>query len=314
MSEKDVTATKYFDDPKRVADLLNVSIFKGKRLFLPENIVPHHSRNFLPTKKRKKVKSITINKDIVHEAKLLLKATIFAFELQSDIHLVMPVRVMGGDSANYHNQWEQIKKKHQEANDVKGIEYLSGFSKTDKLIPATTIVIYFGKEKWTGPRCLKDVLDLDGLPQELQDYIADYPLHIIEVRKFLDYELFETDLKLVFGFLQRDSNFKELHEFVNNNKEGFEDLTDDAYDLISNFSHSKELVHTKEEYRTQTGGVNMCEALIQLKQEGFEEGIRATIKICRNLGISIEAVIQQIISECSLSESQAKEYVDKYWN
>ncbi len=78
----------------------------------------------------------------------------------------------------------------------------------------------------------------------------------------------------------------------------------------------------KEEYRTQTEGVNMCEALIQLKQEGIkvgkeqeiEQGIKNTIIICKNLGASIEMTIQQIICECSLNESKAKEYVDKYWN
>lgn len=54
----------------------------------------------------------------------------------------------------------------------------------------------------------------------------------------------------------------------------------------------------------------MCEALIQPKQEGVKEGKEQG----KNLGASIEMTIQQIISECSLNESKAKEYVNKYWN
>lgn len=43
-------------------------------------------------------------------------------------------------------------------------------------MPLITIVVYFGKEPWDGPRSLKEMLDLNGLPKEIVEMVADYPL------------------------------------------------------------------------------------------------------------------------------------------
>lgn len=102
-------------------------------------------------------------------------------ENQNDIHHAMPVRVMSGDSANYHNQWRRIQKAHRDNKELCGAEYLSGFSKTDRLTPVSTIFVYWGDKPWDGPRCLKDILDLEGIPSDFQKLIADYPLNLIKV-------------------------------------------------------------------------------------------------------------------------------------
>ncbi len=323
MSKLDVSTNQYLEDPKRIADLLNVSTLHGKRLFLPENIRIRDSKNYLPNKNGK---TIVINRDIVCDADVQMKITIIALENQSDIHYAMPVRVMSGDSANYHNQWSKIKKDHLEAKDLKGAEFVSGFSKEDKLIPISTAVVYFGSKPWDGPRCLKDILDLEGLPTELQDSIADYPINIIEVRNFPDYELFETDLKLVFGFLQKENDKNALEEFVNQNELEFEDLPDDTFNIIGNFSHSTELTNKKEVYKTKTGGVNMCKAIQDMIkdgedrgyergiEQGIEQGIQAIINICKEFGTSIETAISKIMNQFSFSEDKAHEYISKYWN
>ncbi len=318
MSEKDVATTKYWEDSKRIADLLNVAILHGKRLFLPENIQVHGNRTFLSNQKGCKQKTIEIDKDNAYKVHIQMKATIIALESQSDIHYAMPIRVMSGDSANYHNQWDKIKKQHGEEKDLKGAEYLSGFSKTDKLIPEITLVLYYGEEPWDGPRCLKDILDLEGLPSEVQDMVADYPLYLIEVRKFEDYELFETELRLVFGFLQHDTDKDALNEYVAQNEEIFKNLSEDTFDLISNFSKSTILTTKKNSSKTETGGINMCKAIDDMirhgEERGFERAIQGTIKICQDFGASTELTINKLMNKCSLTEDNAKSYVQKYWN
>lgn len=314
MSKKDVATTKYWEDSKRVADLLNVTILRGKRLFLPEDIQVYGNRMFLPNQK----KSIEVDRDNVYKVHIQMRATIIATENQSDIHYAMPIRVMSGDSAHYHNQWDKIKKQHGEAKDLKGAEYISGFSKMDKLIPEITLVLYYGEEPWDGPRCLKDLLDLEGLPQELVDSIADYPMHLLEIRKFEDSELFKTDVRLVFGFLQRDSNEDALYAYINQNKTEFQELAEDAFDVICNYSKVKYFIEKKEENRTATGGVNMCKALDDMarhcEERGIERGIQATINICKELGTSMDTVISKVMNHFSFSEEVAHEYVLKYWN
>lgn len=326
MAEKDVSIEAYFENKDRIADLCNVFILHGKRLFLANNIQDRGSRNFLPNNEIGKKRTIEINKDIVYEAGIQMKTTIVALENQSDIHYAMPVRVMSGDSANYHNQWTKIKKNHGEKKDLKGAEFLSGFSKGDKLIPAATIVVYLGEEEWDGPRCLKDMLDLDGLPQELIDFIVDYPMYLLEVRKYEDTELFETDMRLVFGFLQRDTDENRLNEYILQNKEEFCNLAEDAFDVICNFSKVKYLVDHKKVYKTETGGMDMCKALDDMvrhgeergekrgEKRGLDRGIEGLIKICQELGMSVELVVQKIMLQFAFSEDKATEYIQKYWN
>ena len=49
-------------------------------------------------------------------------------------------------------------------------------------------------------------------------------------------------------------------------------------------------------------------------ERGIERGIQGMIRICQNLGASVEMTISNIMGECSLTEEKAKEYVQKYWN
>ena len=69
----------------------------------------------------------------------------------------------------------------------------------------------------------------------------------------------------------------------------------------------------------------MCNALEELRREGVEEGkqegrqegilegIRATVRTCRNFNISEEDTIKNIMTEFSLSQEEAVNYVKKYW-
>lgn len=335
MPDKDVRANTYFEDPEHCADLLNGFGFQGKQYVLPEHIQIRNQNNALPNTKDKSKETISIYRDVVVEANILcessdsikdiahhgkyiqMKTAIITLENQSDIHYAMPVRVMSGDSANYHNQWRKIAKKHKKNKDLKGMEFLSGFAKEDKLTPLSTIVVYFGNEPWNGPRCLKDMLDLEGLPQEMLDIIADYPLNILEVRRYLDYENFQTDFQLVCGFLQRDKDSASLDSYVKTHTAEFQDLSEETFQLINNYSNSNYLIKTKETYQTETGGINMCKAIedliLQGEERGLERGIESIIKICQEFGVTADLTLQRIITDFSLDEAKAKEYMGKYW-
>ena len=48
-------------------------------------------------------------------------------------------------------------------------------------------------------------------------------------------------------------------------------------------------------------------------EEGRKEGIRATVRTCRNFNISEADTIRNIMNEFSLSQEEAVNYVKKYW-
>ena len=68
-----------------------------------------------------------------------------------------------------------------------------------------TIVLYFGKH-WDGARSLHELLNMDMIPLEMRKFVANYPLHLIEVGSYPYADQFKTDLRLVFGFLQNADN------------------------------------------------------------------------------------------------------------
>lgn len=191
------------------------------------------------------------------------------------------------ESAYYHRQWRRIANQHQQDKDLKDAEYLSGFGKDDKLMPVITLVVYWGSDPWDGPRCLKDMLNVNDYPLELQSMIVDHPIHLLEVRKFQRLESFETDIRYVFGFLQQEKNKVELASYVERNREVFSNLTEEAYDMISVMSQSKALNMRKNEYESEGGGYNMCQAIQEMIEDGRIEGWNAGKKEGREEGVSI---------------------------
>lgn len=171
-----------------------------------------------------------VAKDLVKKVRFGIQVMLFSLEEQSGVHYAMPLKVMNGDTALYDKQWSGIRREHQRKKDLSGAEYISGFGREDQLIPVFTAVLYFGEAEWDGPVRLKEMMGLNTLPEEVSGKIVDYPIHLIDVRRYPHAERFKTDLRLVFGFWQRASEPKELTDFIGENTKEFSSLTEDAYD------------------------------------------------------------------------------------
>ena len=282
MAIRDNVSVQYFHDKTRAAELLNVGLLSGNSLIRPEDIeeadsVVLETEPDSGTKEKRK----TITKkfhDIQYKLVCGCCVMFVGIENQDEIHYAMPVRTMGYDFSRYQAQYHAIKKQHRQRKDLKrGAEFLSGFSRTDRLNALFTVVVYFGEEPWSGPVSLKEMLDMEDIPEELRQFVNDYPLHIIDVAHMDRTELLETDLKLVSGWLKRRSQADELREFVEEHREAFQNLAEDAYDMIAVYSNTQGLTELKSIATTgEQGGVNMCKAMDEwarmAKEKGREEG------------------------------------------
>ena len=271
--KKDRVSKIYFEDKARFADLLNGFVFHGKAVLQADNIHERKREVTFPEGNKKK-KYIEVTRDIVNEVKVQATVVMAAIENQSDIHYAMPVRVMAGDCGTYYEQWKKTAQLHSEQKDLTGAEFLSGFSKEDRLVPSITIVIYLGEEPWDGPRTLKDMFELEKLPEELQEYVADYPMYLLEVRDYKELENFRTDIQHVFGCLQYASDEEKLGQYIKDNQEAFAHLREDAFDFITQVSHSKELKELKKKYENPKGEIDMCKAIQDMIASGRKEGMR----------------------------------------
>lgn len=289
MQEKDKQSIHYLSDPTRIADLLNTYLYHGKQLLTSDNIRERTRDSFADETKEKKTAIKMITRDIVKEIQTEAHVILIAFENQSGIHYAMPLRIMRGDAFHYQEQWTKIAKEHRLKQDLKGDEFLSGFAKDDKLIPVIAICIYLGEEPWDGPRCLKDILDLKGLPDEICERIADYPLNLLEVNTFSNIEQLRSDLRFVFGFLQRRNDGAALKSYVEENESVFKTLPEDAYDFLSAFSNTKELNDIKTLNTEKEGNYDMCKAIQELMELGRSEG--------RNEGFKLAAQVVHMNAE-----------------
>ena len=312
MQEKDAVTIEYFEEPVRFADLVNGFVFHGEQVVSPEDITELNRVIMKLWRKAGWLRAQMMIRDLARQVRVGVGAVIVAVENQSDIHYAMPVRIMNADGATYEAQWKKLKKKHRAGRKMKEAEFLSGMLKDDKLIPCFTIVVYFGEEPWDGPKNLKDMLNLEVLPQQLREMVADYPVNLLEVRKLQHLEYFKTDIRYVFGLLQNTGNSKMLKKYVEEHREQFTDLEEDVYDVISMMSHSRELQEIKDKHKTAQGGIDMCKAIKELIAEGVEQGVEDGIALTKKV-YKLQAEgwsAQKIAQECGITVEKVKWILD----
>ncbi|WP_320929945.1 hypothetical protein [Hungatella sp.] len=122
----------------------------------------------------------------------------------------------------------------------------------------------------------------------LKDLFNNYRLHVLEVIRFKDIDQFNTDLREVFGFIGFSGDKTAVRNYVAENRDSFEQLSEDAYDVIAVMAHSKELEDVKERYREKGGKINMCEAIRGMIEDGRLEGrhegeLKAKQIVARNM-------------------------------
>ena len=307
MGKIDISTNEYMREPARVADLLNGFVYHGVDRVKPGEV--RELRNVLGRMEMHGSGGVqAVTADVVTEVGKDVHTMIVCLENQTDIHYAMPVRMMNLEAMGYHGQWRRTAKAHEKERDLRGEEYLSGFAKEDKMEPVVPIVLYFGKERWDGPKNLRDMINLEEYPQEIRELITDYPIHLIEVRRYEEYENFRTDLREVFGFLQRAEDKEKLSEYLESNTERFENLSTDAYDIISVMGHSEELQKMREKFHKEKGGKsNMCQAIKDMIEDGREEGkkegrkegrqeivVSSVESVMQNLGLALDAACKAL--------------------
>ena len=146
-------------------------------------------------------------------------------------------------------------------------------------------------------------MNFEGVPIEIQEKVADYPMHIIDVRRFAESEKLETDARIFFGFMQRDKDMEQLQLYCEKNQEDFQNMSEDTFDMISILSKSKGLFEMKEESKNETGGLNMCKALQDMIDAGKREVRRESIlEFLEELGTIPEEIKQKISSESNVEQ------------
>lgn len=204
MGKKNTITKDYMSVPEHFADCFNYYLFDGEQIIKPANlkpldptelaIIPEDFTDETVEKVRDLLKQCIVMQD--NKATYLL----LGIENQSDIHYALPVKNMNYDALNYGKQVSDIAKEHRKKKDLKDSgEFLSGFTKEDKLKPIITLTIYFGAEAWDAPRSLKDMFE--EIDESIMKFVEDYKVHLIVPNEIRDFDKFATDFGKVMKYI-----------------------------------------------------------------------------------------------------------------
>lgn len=173
-----------------------------------------------------------------------------------------------------------------------------------------------GKEARKGPNHLHDMLDFLDVPNTLKEMVSDYKINVNNIRKLENAEVFHTDVKQVFDFIRCSEDKKKLVELVENDVY-YTQMDEETFDVVTKYTNLKELIKAKE-YLVEGGKRNACKAIRELMDDSSEEGIelgriRGTIEAYQKMKVTKEMVISTIAEDFSISEENAAEHVEQYW-
>ncbi len=305
MGKKDTITKEYMSKRPFFADAFNACVFGGKQVVKADELS-------LQEKDPAEMGIVFANgqKDVVSKLRDVLKKCVImsneemtflllGIENQSDVHYAMPVRNLLYDALNYGQQVSEIASEHRKEKDLKDAEFLSGFSKEDKIIPVITLTVYFGSDKWDGPRSLKDMFP-DDIDEEVLSKVDDYHLHLIIPAEIMDFSKFKTDLGKAMKFIAVSEDAKAMEE-LGKDKEYSEVGIDTVRLIIECTGSDIELPEGEEK-------VNMCKGL---EGYGRKQALKMLVNnietMMNNLNWTLEAV-------CEAIGSSVQEYEDaKKW-
>ena len=271
MGKRDIITKDYMSKPHYFADAFNASVFGGKQLVKADALMLQEKDTtelgIILSKEQKEQKAVQKARDILKKSILMKddKTTylLLGIENQTDLHYALPVKNLVYDALNYMRQVNEIAERHKKKKDLKGAEFLSGFSKEDKIYPVITLAIYFGAEEWDAPRSLKEMFPSD-IEEVVMNQVEDYRLHLIVPSEIKDFSLFKTDLGKLFKYIKMSDKSDGIKQMRMD--KDFDQMSVDTIRLINEFTKSKiEIPEEKEE-------VKMCVAWDTFERECTEKG------------------------------------------
>ena len=328
MGQKEEPMIAYYNDPAHFADLMNGWIYRGKKQLTAEQIQEMDTRYATKTKKNYRTRYRDIAKQVRNVRILLVVGT----EIQTYVDYSMPVRGMEYDAIEYKRQISRIKSKRKAA----GIDRvrISPITKSDRLIPTITLVLYMGEEPWDAANTLHEILDFSGVTDEWKEYIQNYKVHVLDICHTPDERLMEfpDDISCMFLAIKHAKDKGKMAELVGRLPH-FQKLEENTYDTIWNYVGNQRMLEMKKAWETEGGKINMRCAIDEIYEDGIAEGEKRGITIGEERGIAIgkeygiSSMLEllkelgymednarfQLEMKFQLSEREADEYMKKYW-
>ena len=245
----DSTCKKLLRDKGCFADLCNYAFFQGRQVIQPEELVSRENDLSTLIGKVDKPTEIKRYRDVVRKASIHGEYVIIGVEHQSTFDEKMIFRILNYDATIYINQVESKQE----------------------IYPVGSFVFYTGDKEWKSPETLKNI------PSEMEPYINDWRLPVVELKTMDARKLTNQRLKEVVEISQSmfAGNYDELSE---NRK-----IETESFMMAATFTRTK----IKREDLPEGDEINMCEAMDRLFQKLRNEGEVLGLEKGETIGIEI---------------------------
>ena len=251
---------------------------------------------------------------------------LMCLENQSEVALDMPLRnlLSGG------GRWEVCREKQEEMNLAEGrledgAEFLSGLRHGELLPPGVVPAVYLGKEPWSGPARLQDMVDVRN--PELRPFMADCPANVVSLVDLAEETVWgmRSPLRPLSWLLRTQDDDVEMLRRVREDPL-FLDAPSLLYRTFNELTGADLTVPRQKEHN------NMCLAIEKMKEKGRREerrkaqkalnkaleeerenGICNLIEGCRKLGETLEKTCQLLMMCYHLTQSEATAYLKEYY-
>lgn len=302
MQLKQDLATKSLEEyPDVFADIGNVNLYNGKEILCPEEL-EHLPSSMIYRDMKGGLREL--RSDIRMQVKNAgMQIAVICIENQSDVCNTMPVRDLGYEYANYHEQIRTIK----EENRKKGKNYFTHeIGDGQKLVPVIQMVLYYGEEEWKSPLSLFDMFDI---PEEkrklLEPYIQNHSIHLISLGK-QDEETrkkYQSDFRLVVEYLACRDNEENLNRLMRDNVHKLKH-PEEFLDVISAVAKDKRYREIKQDITncvSKGEAVSMCIIAEKLENKGIQHGLKQGVDKVNQLNMRLagEGRIEDILLAAS---------------
>lgn len=278
MGMKDTVTKEYLKQNTIFADVFNYALYDGEQRIDSKQLIDKdvseislpfgEDGELIPIQKYRDLLKGYIAKE--YQGNLLI---ILRIENQSEVHYAMPVKCMLYDALNYAAQVDEKRKEYREKRKNKGpdfkespAEFLSGFHEDDKLVPVITVTVYWGTEKWDGPKSLKDMLKTDMINKnsKVMKWIPDYQIPLIIPGEIEHFEWFKTEFGKTMNFISKSKDKEEMKQLLNNTE--YKTFSKTAAKIIKEFAGLKIEIDEGKEM------VDVCKAWEEQKEDGIRIG------------------------------------------
>jgi hypothetical protein len=197
---------------------------------------------------------------------------LMCLENQSEVALDMPLRNL----LSAGGRWEVCQEKREEMNLAEGrlkddAEFLSGLRRGELLPPVVVLALYLGKEPWSGPTRLQDMVDVKN--PELRSFMADCPANVVSLVDLAEKEVWNMDspLRPLSWLLRTQDDDKEMLRRAREDPL-FLDAPSVLYRTFNELTGADLTVPRQEEHN------NMCLAIEKMKEKGRREERRKAQK------------------------------------